>query len=58
MSDFREWRRNCDEAVGGRKEPYEDEPCDHQFEYNDDAQEYICAGCGERLPPDLTELIK
>lgn len=47
----------CSDA-NGPKQPYE-EPCDHDFEADEDALEYVCIVpyCGHREPMPLDRLI-
>lgn len=45
---------------GGPKKPYDEDndPCEHEYDEDEDAGEFVCVMCGDRQPMDLTDLIK
>lgn len=47
---------------GGPRKPYnenDDERCDHDYDEDENAGEFVCIHCGDRVPMDpLTDLIK
>jgi hypothetical protein len=48
----------CSDA-NGPKQPYDDgEGCDHEYDEDEDALEYVCNMCGDRQKMDLTDLLK
>lgn len=60
MTDMAQWRRECEKAKAdsGPKKPYDDVECDHEYEEDEDALEFICQHCGDRQPMDLNDLLK
>lgn len=45
--------------IGERKRAYEDvEPCDHDYDEDEDAGEYVCVHCGERERIPLDKIIR
>jgi hypothetical protein len=46
-------------VIGEPKEPYSDpEECDHEYDEDEDAGEYVCAHCGDRQPIPLDDIIR
>lgn len=45
-------------SANGPKQPY-DEPCEHEYDEDEDAGEYVCniPGCGHREPMPLDRII-
>lgn len=45
--------------IGEPKRGYDDdEPCDHDFDEDEDAGEYVCVHCGERERIPLDKIIR
>ena len=45
--------------VGQPKQPYDDgEGCDHDYDEDEDALEYVCAHCGDRQRIPLDKIIR
>jgi hypothetical protein len=46
----------CNDA-NGPKQPYE-EPCDHDYDEDEDAAEFVCVLCGDREPMPLDRIMR
>lgn len=54
-----DWRKACkNNETSGPKRPYEDtEDCDHEYDEDEDALEYVCSHCGDRQPIPLDRIM-
>lgn len=44
---------------GELKAPYDsEEPCDHEYDEDEDTGEYICPFCGDRTPIPLDRMMR
>jgi hypothetical protein len=43
---------------GGPRKPYSDNECDHDYNEDEDALEWVCVECNHRTPMDLRDLLK
>lgn len=44
--------------IGERKRGYDDESCDHEYDEDEDACEYVCSLCGDRQRIPLDKIMR